>query len=100
GAAAEAVAISTVTVPATDSRLSVAKPPHTDHLHTDRAPHPSAHDPLIPRRRRSRGRRGSGTGPVAPALTRSRDGVPAAVAPHSEAFRALGVGDTAMDAIA
>jgi ATP-dependent RNA helicase DeaD len=73
---------------------------HHDHIHKDQAAHPAAHDPLTPRRRRNRGRRGRGAGDGVSLSERPTSGLPAAKAPISEAFRALGLDDTALNAIA
>ena len=76
---------------------------HIEHVHHDQAPHQAPHDPLIPKRRRNRGRRGSGAGQSvsleqAPQVRKSS--LPTANAPVSEAFAALGVDDTGLQAIA
>ncbi len=73
---------------------------HVEHVHHDQAPHPAAHDPLK-KRRRNRGRRGRGAGEhtsTTPVI--DSDDLPAAQAPVSEAFAALGLDDTALRAIA
>jgi len=72
---------------------------HPDHVHHDSAPHPAAHEPLARRKRRSRGRRGGGAGEHA-AFTPATGSLPPAIAPISESFRALGLDETALEAIA
>ena len=74
-------------------------PAHHDHVHHESAPHPAAHDPLKPKRRR-RGRRGRGAGAAVSPDGTPREGLPDAVAPISESFAAIGVGETALEAIA
>ncbi|MGE0599172.1 MAG: DEAD/DEAH box helicase [Dehalococcoidia bacterium] len=71
-----------------------------EHVHHEAAPHPAAHDPLPKRNRRSRGRRGRGTGEHASTAPTGAGKLPAAKAPISETFAALGVGQTALEAIA
>ncbi|MGB4862269.1 MAG: DEAD/DEAH box helicase [Tepidiformaceae bacterium] len=74
--------------------------PHIEHAHRDSAPHPVAHDPLPKRNRRSRGRRGRGAGEHTAAPKPSTSKLPPPSAPRSEAFAALGVDETALEAIA
>jgi ATP-dependent RNA helicase DeaD len=73
-------------------------PSHTEHAHRDQALHPAAHEPLK-KRRRNRGRRGRGTGEHV-ATTPSNHTLPSAKAPISESFAALGLDDTALQAVA
>jgi hypothetical protein len=73
---------------------------HHDHLHKEHGAHPGAHEPHTPRRRRNSGRRGRGAGDGVSLSERPTSGLPAAKAPISEAFRALGLDDTALNAIA
>jgi ATP-dependent RNA helicase DeaD len=73
---------------------------HTEHAHRDQAVHPAAHDPLTPKRRRNRGRRGRGAGESTEGLTRPTTGLPPATVPISESFAALGVDETGLQAIA
>ena len=76
-------------------------PVHQPHTHHEQATHPAAHEPLAPRRRRNRGRRGRGAGSTdVGSPTASQPGLPAAQAPISRAFADLGVGETALEAIA
>lgn len=69
-------------------------------MHHDQPPHQPAHDPLTPRRRRNRGRRGRGAGDAIEAIARPTTGLPPAKAPISESFKALGVDETGLQAIA
>ena len=96
-AVATSVPVASAPAPtASQPRVAVA---HVEHAHHDQAPHPAAHDPLTRRKRRSRGRRGGGAGADAPAAPVGAN-LPPANAPISESFRALGLDETALSAIA
>ncbi|MEO8539686.1 MAG: DEAD/DEAH box helicase [bacterium] len=73
---------------------------HHEHVHHDQPVHQPAHDPLTPKRRRNRGRRGRGAGESTETFVRPSTGLPPATAPLSESFRALGVDETGLQAIA
>ncbi len=73
--------------------------PAPHHAHHEQAPHPAAHEPLA-KRRRNRGRRGRGTGEGHTPAPQSLGNLPPAQAPISASFAALGLDETALQAIA
>ncbi len=75
-------------------------PAHHDHVFRDQPVHLAAHDPLQPKRRRNRGRRGRGQGESAENFSRPTSGLPPAKAAISESFAALGLDETDLNAIA